>query len=297
MKRITFLIAVLCMLQMNVNAQTLNKVYTGYDGFALLSIPKEYTIQNEPLPFSVAKEENGYSFSILNDDFSVGKQFSAIVNDTIKFVFPAFGDYDKHQILDDDNDLLLTQNLFNDDKKLEYIRAIVAPIYYEEWNETISVIKRFEIVNEDNEILCTVCLSEDKNWSLEAIGIFRLCEKDYLTIIEYNNESYTQRYEIYAINKNGGESSISKVKTLPGLSASPVFANRNSVVDVTIDEAAAANGGELMIVDNSGRIVAKRQFEPGQTTVSVQTDRMRTGVYNITLNNGAEIENARIIVK
>ena len=65
MKRITFLIAVLCMLQMNVNAQTLNKVYTGYDGFALLSIPKEYTIQNEPLPFSVAKEENGYSFSIL----------------------------------------------------------------------------------------------------------------------------------------------------------------------------------------------------------------------------------------
>ena len=93
------------------------------------------------------------------------------------------------------------------------------------------------------------------------------------------------------------ESSISKVKTLPGLSASPVLANRNSVVDVTIDEVAAANGGELVIVDNCGRIVAKQQFEPGQTTVPVQTDRMRTGVYNITFNNGEKIDNARIIVK
>ena len=81
------------------------------------------------------------------------------------------------------------------------------------------------------------------------------------------------------------------------MSASPVLANRNSVVDVTIDEAAAANGGELVIVDNSGRIVAKQQFEPGQTTVPVQTDRMRTGVYNITFNNGEKIDNARIIVK
>ena len=179
-----------------------------------------------------------------------------------------------------------TQTFFNDDDKLEYIR-------YTDLNNDDKIEHRyadlgeynyrFEVVNEDNEVLFTI----NGDW----IYLMHYNDRCYLRVEYYDKVVY------YAINKNGSGSSISKVRTLPGLSASPAFANRNSVVDVTIDEAAAANGGELVIVDNSGRVVATQQFEPGQTTVPVQTSRMRGGVYNITLNNGTEIENARIIVK
>ena len=196
-----------------------------------------------------------------------------------------FHDYDNESWVISDK-IFLTQTLFNNDDKVEFIRRI-GDVYYSGSYAYIENSRGYESVNEDNEVLYTF---PETSFDLR---VYRWNEKDFLSFY-YEGTGISN---IYAINKNGGESSISKVKTLPGLSASPVLANRNSVVDVTIDEAAAANGGELVIVDNSGRIVAKQQFKPGQTTVTVQTDRMRTGVYNITFNNGEKIDNARIIVK
>ena len=68
-------------------------------------------------------------------------------------------------------------------------------------------------------------------------------------------------------------------------------------VNVTIDEALVADGGELVIFDSKGCAVSKQQFESGQTIVPIYTNRMRGGVYNITFNNGTKTENARIIVR
>ena len=281
MKRITFLIAFFSLLLVDVNAQTFDNVASLEGGIRY--IPDVYSATGKKVLWIQSSDKKFY---FLNEDFSFGKEiFYNLSDSALLSEYVDFHDYDNESWVISDK-IFLTQTLFNNDDKVEFIRRI-GDVYYSGSYAYIENCRGYEIVNEDNEVLYTF---PETSFDLR---VYRWNEKDFLSFY-YEGTGISN---IYAINKNGGESSISKVKTLPGLSASPVLANRNSVVDVTIDEAAAANGGELVIVDNSGRIVAKQQFKPGQTTVTVQTDRMRTGVYNITFNNGEKIDNARIIVK
>ena len=271
MKRITFLITMFCLSVLNTNAQTFEETFKMYDWPNF--IPKEYTLDGKVMLYDFERDEAGvYKIDFLDEDFSVWKEFS---NDTMRLIDLAYLNYDLYVF--GDANLYVTQTLFNNDDKMEFV-LVKGDYDYE----------RFEIINEDGEVLFSFP-AEIGN----IIGVFRYNGKDYLMC--YNKVDDT--YDVYAINKDGGENRISKVRTLSGISASPVFAPRNCFVNVEIDEALASDGGELVIVDNSGRIVAKQPFESGQTTVPVSTGHMRAGVYNITLNTGAEIENARIIVK
>lgn len=278
MKRITFFIATLCLLLVNVNAQTIENIaQLNSDWF--IFIPKEFSADGNAVP--MLKVRGGNKTVILNEDFSLGREIAYAETDSAFYT-----EYVDFLNLDEcgyyQSSIPFTQTLFNNDDKVEYIRAIGE---LNQWGEIMN-IEGCEIVNEDNEVLFTI---EETG----GIAVLRWKGMDYLIFTDHDSEVIN----VYAINKDGNESSISKVKTMSGLKAFPALANRNSVVDVTIDEASATEGGELVIVDNGGRVVAKQPFEPGQTTVPVRTSRMRTGVYNITLNNGAKVENARIIVK
>ncbi len=274
MKRITFLVAALCLLQVNVNAQTLENVSTVRD--FLSPVPLEYTVSGKAKLFyeTINQDMTNVSFVFYNDDFYDLKEIVMSYDEYKRILNPEYYNYDNAACEIDF--LSFTETMFNDDEKLEYIRMVGKD--------------EAEIVNEDGEVLLTIDTSGFKH-EPEAT-MFRWNNKDYLYLYdEYGNKN------LYAINKNGSESNISKVKTISGLSAFPALAKRNNFVDVTIDEASAAAGGELVVVDNIGRIITKQSFAPGQTKVQVSTDRMRSGVYNITLNNGSQIENARIIVK
>lgn len=253
-----------CLSVLNTNAQTFEEPFKMYDWPRF--IPKEFTLDGKGMLYDLERDEAGDKIAFLDEDFSVWKEYS---NDTMRIMDISYLNYDYSSVSDD---LCVTQTLFNNDDKMEFV--IIKGDY-----------ERYKIVNEDGEVLFSILG--------EIEGVFRYNGKDYL--ICYNKVDHT--CDVYAINKDGGESRISKVRTLSGISASPVFAPRNCFVNVEIDEALASDGGELVIVDNSGRIVAKQPFESGQTTVPVSTGHMRAGVYNITLNTGAEIENARIIVK
>ncbi len=110
---------------------------------------------------------------------------------------------------------------------------------------------------------------------------------------DYEN---TYSWNIYLIEK--ATNSIRKVNTAPLMSVMPVLAKRNSTVNVTLDAETVKNGGELIITDSNGRTVGRSYVDAGQTSVPVTTDRMGSGVYNITLTEkGKKVENARIIVK
>ena len=266
MKRITFLITMFCLSVLNTNAQTFEEPFKMYNwpGF----IPKEFTLDGKGMLYDLERDEAGDKIAFLDEDFSVWKEFS---NDTMRIMDFSYLNYDSSV----SGELYVTQTLFNNDDKMEFV--IIKGDY-----------EKYEIVNEDGEVLFSIPAEMGR-----ILGVFRYNGKDYLICLNKVDDTC----DVYAINKDGGESRISKVRTLSGISASPVFAPRNCFVNVEIDEALASDGGELVIVDNSGRIVAKQPFESGQTTVPVSTGHMRAGVYNITLNTGAEIENARIIVK
>lgn len=277
MKRITFFIATLCLLLVNVNAQTIENI-AQLNGHWSSFIPKEFSADGNAVPMLRLGENK---IVILNEDFSLGRE---IAYAETFYYYVDFLNLDECGY--SQNTIPFTQTLFNNDDKVEYIRVIGEQ---NQWGE-ITNIEGCKIVNEDNEVLFTIEETSANICVLRWKGMY------YLTFTYYTDTDQ-KVMNVYAINKDGNESSISKVKTMSGLKAFPALANRNSVVDVTIDEASATEGGELVIVDNGGRVVAKQSFEPGQTTVPVRTSRMRTGVYNITLNNGAKVENARVIVK
>ena len=71
----------------------------------------------------------------------------------------------------------------------------------------------------------------------------------------------------------------------------------NSTINVTLDGEAAARGGELIITDSNGRTIGRNRVDAGQKSVTMSTDRMNSGAYNITLTEkGKKIDNALIIV-
>ncbi|MBO5083686.1 MAG: hypothetical protein J6C18_02260 [Bacteroidaceae bacterium] len=203
-----------------------------------------------------------------------------------------------------------TQTLFNNDEKWEFLRPIYTESVYNtresdrdddgeiDYKEITyrDKLKAYEIVSEDGNVLSSFLVPEGDSYAPRIVkwdgevyfGIS--VEKE---ISHYNYEEYTA---IYSIDKNA--SSVKKIASTPAMRVSPALAERNSTVNVTLDAETVKNGGELIITDSNGRTVGRSHVEAGQTSVPVTTDRMGSGVYNITLTEkGQKVENARIIVK
>ena len=209
-----------------------------------------------------------------------------------------------------------TQALFNNDSKLEFVRTVYEEVPddepYERDRDNDGEIdyrqmdyddrtKAFEIINEDNEVLTTIDCPANSEYSYPYL--FKWGNNRYLAIRsrfrgEYNGDyyEYTYSWDIYLIEKS--TNSVRKVNSAPLMSVMPALAERNSTVNVTLDAETVKNGGELIITDSNGRTIGRSHVEAGQTSVPVTTDRMGSGVYNITLTEkGQKVENARIIVK
>lgn len=222
----------------------------------------------------------------------------------------------------DDAVFIATQTLFNNDEKWEFVRPIYEEAIYEDYyydseqdrdgdgeidyklTRYRNKIVGYQIVSEDGNVLATLDVEENDYCNL---AILMWDEDVYLaTIIEKKVESddeedYYDRYEtymvLYTIDKN--TTNISKINaTAPAMRVSPALANRNSTINVTLDGEAATRGGEHIITDSNGRTIGRSRVEAGQTNVPVTTNRMGSGVYNITLTEkGQKVDNARIIVK
>lgn len=220
------------------------------------------------------------------------------------------------QIFDPEDVSLLfaTQTFFNNDEKWEFLRpvfteAIDPDSYYTyekdrdndgeiDYKQTsyVNKMNAYEVVSEDGNVLITVAVPEGRYYNPLAI---QWDGETYfgVSITEIDQEGdYCYNMVIYSIDKNS--SSVKKMASTPAMRAIPALAERNSTVNVTLDAETAKNGGELIITDSNGRTVGRSHVEAGQTSVPVTTDRMGSGVYNITLTEkGQKVENARIIVK
>ena len=217
----------------------------------------------------------------------------------------------------EEDGIIASQTLFNNDEKWEFLRPVFAEFadydHYETREEDRDgdgeidykqtkyrdKLKAYEVVSENGNVLTTITVPEGEyyaplfiNWDGETFFGIAVEKK-----IEEDEDDYYEEYiAVYNIDKNA--SSVKKIAETPAMRVSPALANRNSTVNVTLDAETAKNGGELVITDSNGRAIARRRVEVGQTSVPVTTDRMSSGVYNITLTEkGQKVENARIIVK
>ena len=138
MKRITFFIATLCLLLVNVNAQTIENI-AQLNGDWYSFIPKEFSADGNAVPMLRLRGE----IVILNEGFSLGRK-----------IYPGdFYYYVEFLNLDEcgyyQSNIPFTQTLFNNDDKVEFIRVIGE---LDQWGDIIN-IEGCKIVNEDNEVL------------------------------------------------------------------------------------------------------------------------------------------------
>ena len=274
-----------CLLAMGASAQISD---SGIDlnGVLLFSTGKEVTTSGKSIAYILENYQDGYvSVKLYNEGFEEIRSLNVYLGSSEGISTPLI-DLDEPLVSDADNySFFLTQTLFNNDDKFEFVRCVEK---YEEYKYTA-----FEVVNEDNEVLATINSPADSYRSYPRI--LKWNGKYYFGIYSYTND-YTCFWDIYLIEKE--TNSVRKVNAAPLMSVMPVLAERNSTVNVTLDAETAKNGGELVITDSNGRTVGRSHVEAGQTSIPVTTDRMGSGVYNITLTEkGQKVENARIIVK
>lgn len=217
-------------------------------------------------------------------------------------------------------EIYATQTLFNNDEKWEFLRPIYTESVYNtresdrdddgeiDYKEITyrDKIKAYEIVSEDGNVLSSFLVPEGDSYDPRIVkwdgdtyfglSISRRVETDEWNPDTEGKYYYEKFINIYSIDKNA--SSVKKIASTPAMRVSPALAERNSTVNVTLDAETVKNGGELIITDSNGRTIGRSHVEAGQTSVPVTTDRMGSGVYNITLTEkGQKVENARIIVK
>ena len=208
-----------------------------------------------------------------------------------------------------------TQTLFNNDEKWEFVRPLytedIDPNSYYTYEEDRdgdgeidykqtryrNKLKAYEVVSEDGNVLTTIAVPEEGD-SYDLILV--LWDGETYLGIRFDIDSFDESSEfylnIYSIDKIA--SSVKKIASTPAMRVSPALAERSSTVNVILDVETVKNGGELIITDSNGRTIGRSHVEAGQTSVPVTTDRMCSGVYNITLTEkGQKVENARIIVK
>lgn len=273
-----------CLLAMGASPQ-ISDSGINLNGGLLISTGKEVTTSGKSIAYTLEKYQDGYfSIKLYDDGFEEIRSLSVYTGRDEGFVVPLIN-LDEPLVSDGDNySLFLTQALFNNDDKFEFVRCVEGEHY-----KNIA----FEIVNEDNKVLTKINSPEDSYRSYPRI--LKWNDKYYFCIYSYTKD-YSYFWNIYLIEKE--TNSVRKVNSAPLMSVMPALAERNSIVNVTLDAETVKNGGDLIITDSNGRTIGRSHVEAGQTSVPVTTDRMSSGIYNITLTEkGQKVENARIIVK
>ena len=201
---------------------------------------------------------------------------------------------------------VITQGLFNDDDKYEFLlpEFAVFETTQENWNGTLVTTTYthkpigYKIISEDGATLHSLILNAEKDPDMRCYAsVTSIGDKNYL-LVEYY--SYSSDYEVtrfYEIKKDG--TGIEKVREMRGsMNIRPTVANRDEQITITLNDENSNAARELIITGVNGQLVDRRDIPAGENTVTVSAAMMRSGMYNFTLQKKGEIvDNGKVIVK
>jgi len=211
-----------------------------------------------------------------------------------------------------DADVLLTQTLFNDDEKYEYIKPKYILTKEEEkinrdesgdyediytyWN--VSYLG-FEVVSEDGNVVFSLDFdrAQEDNFKDEPeITIVLWEDKIYLAIS--SEENYGATCDMYLLKRNESGISAEKAGNIGAIKLFPSVARKSSMVTVDLGEKLNNSNGVLSITDMNGKTIYTQHVEPGTTATQIPTNRLSLGMYIVWLNvQGDSYETAKLIVK
>ena len=231
-----------------------------------------------------------------------------------------FVDYDANQIISEifsnGDGVCLSQTLFNQDEKYEYLsfsyELSEESIYEEncplpEYSSTFtqygtgwraSVYKSFNVMSEDGTILQTVTFPNGFNMiELVEAQVIKLADQYYILCQGEMNESETLL--IYKINRSSVGASVEQVCAPIKVGAFPSVANRNQMITIQLSgDNAGKNQTNLQVVDMQGKVLNQQTIPAGQTTTTIPAHRLSNGMNLIKITQGSKtLGTEKVIVK
>ena len=205
----------------------------------------------------------------------------------------------------------LTQTLFNDDDKYEYLYpnytleessdendrdgdGIVDEIITR-WDEKLS---SYDVLNLDGEKVGTIPI-KGNYYDGDALQLYKWNNKYYFCYYDEmeNEEGEEIGYDCY-YQFTPKTTEIKKIDAPVMFRMMPQVAKRNETVEIEIAEEAIENSGEIVVTDMSGRNVYTRTVRNGEKTLNMPVNRLSSGVYGVSfITKGKKIESSKLIVR
>lgn len=275
MKHLFFAVAMLTV-SINGSAQSLTPVYEGSFSNGYTIIPQEYSFNNQ---INIIDMKGSHLYDIYDENFN--KRKSIVIPENSFIITTELYDVTANR----KEYLMLTQTLFNDDSKFEYLLPL-------ENNEGVRV------VNEDGtELGCIQFHSDFKLNMLQSltwsqVKTFDLGTKKYLAFIVNKEGDDSWTYLVYSIDDiSTGAKLVAMTK---GPRVSPTIANRSEMITVEL-EGENSQGREVSVVNAAGQTVMKTMIPAGQKSTQINASTLSQGlnVLNVKGEQGA----TKIIIK
>lgn len=229
---------------------------------------KESRMYNENYDYDTGTNTETSIFTIYDFDFNIVKTISMKSYHDMEYV-----NWDNPHF--DNQNIAITQTLFNDDENFEYIAYIG-----EEGN------RRVAICSEDGTVLYTFPENTHVGHSVITMN-----GKHYITTYD-PNEDYDKRVvSYYRIDKQ--TTSIKKVAEIKGAQINTA----NGSVNIALQNQSSGNS-EVIITNINGQVVKLVEIPTGVKDIDINTTGMQCGIYNFTITEGNKIlESGKIAVK
>ena len=257
----------------SVFGQTLVKTYDRDNYFYF--IPKVFAYQEKPCIYV----NQGYDEAIMKDIVIFDENFEVIKRiSTLEAKRVEFYDFDTFA---DDNSFYLSQTLFNNDEKFEYITLI---------ENKSGDYSGLQIRSETGDVLSTVTFNKAYNYF--DLQVFKMKSKVYLFVVA-KGDYLTY---IYRIDKE--TSTVQKVKTVEGINIMPRMPKRHEAVTVELDDV-SDEAREIQVVNGAGQMVDRIIVPAGQKQVQLNSAHMSPGinVINVKGTDNKAASSHKIFVK
>lgn len=224
--------------------------------------------------------ENQWEYLILNNDkeLSVLKTISVTLEYRIEYFECMYDGYD----------VVLSQHVFNDDDKWEYVIEESYPEEVtDEWGQTYTRYRyKYFVYNEDGESLGEL---ETDEMHLYVNG-----EVQYFYDVDDKENGGHYIISFQGNGTDGVKQLSPKVVRSAVVYPNPVRENAKLTIELA---SALSDRGNVSLIDASGRAVYRHRVECGEQTLTVPSIKLRPGTYIYVVEcNGKIVASDKIIV-
>lgn len=208
----------------------------------------------------------------------------------------------KHAHYEGGEESFLTQTLFNNDHKWEYVRGtfILTIEKNDNYERKVFKLTKAEIVNEDGKVLAEIPIDAiDVSDYLDRIEsyfeVVRMGENNYLYREADKKDQQGNTFSIfYKISPNGDGSGVEFTKAAE-FKGYPNPVRQNDTFTIEVGDENVATGNFIEVCDQKGRLVYRQAITSSQVKIPMR--RMKgMYIYNI-VSGGHSINTGKVIVR